>query len=299
MRNEPFTTAPRRAGLLVAGSLALFLLPVASFGIEVEVEAGRVSIDATNVPLDELVETLAREGGLRLVRREPLRRSVSVDIDSRPLADVLDELLKTQSYLLFLPVESAAKPRQPNDEPGIPATLWIFPEHSGDAASALLFFENILIQGQAGEKKAAIRELRRLGTAEAVQSLSLALGDNDERIRNAAIEALTKIGGDEALAVLASAASAAAPGMRADAAEAIAMAGGPSARAYLELALGDDDPRVRAAAVESLGDLGDGGAQDIIRSALSDPDAEVRRRAVEILEDLNDEAMFRALFPAD
>lgn len=293
-RSKPSPALPRWAGLPVFGSLALLSLTTAA-AFEIEVEEGLVSADAANAPLDAIVETLANASGLRLVRREPLQRRVDLRLDRRPLTEALDELLQAESYLLLLPGESDAAV----DLRSVPGTLWIFTEGSDEAASAIEFFETVLLQGGIGEKKAAIRELRRLGTRAAVRSLSLALGDPDERARAAAMEALTTIGSDEALAALASAAAAGEAAARADAAESIAMAGGPSARAYLALALGDDDPLVRAAAVESLGDLGDARSRDILRTALADPDAEVRKCTVEILEELDDEAMFRTLFPAE
>jgi HEAT repeat protein len=161
-----------------------------------------------------------------------------------------------------------------------------------------VFLETVVLQGSFGDRKAAIRELRRLGNGDAIAALSIALGDNDRRVRKAALEALSRIGGDEALAAIASAANDFDPPTRARAAESLVYAGGYSAVDYLELALRDDDARVRATATEALGDLGDGRSINIISTALRDPDPEVRQRAVEMLDQLNDDALFHALYPA-
>ena len=166
------------------------------------------------------------------------------------------------------------------------------------APAKILFLETVILQGSTGDKKAAIRELRQAGDEDAVATLSIALADNDPRVRKAAFEALAHIGGDAALGAIASAASDGDPRTRARAAESLAAAGGYSAADYLELALRDDDARVRATAAEALGDLGDSSSINIISSALRDPDPEVRQRAAEMLDQLNDDALFHALYPA-
>lgn len=160
------------------------------------------------------------------------------------------------------------------------------------------FLETVILQGTVGDKKAAIRELWHLGDSEAVAILSIALGDDDPRVRKAAFEALSRTGGDEALAAIASATRDSDPRIRARAAESLANAGGYSAVDYLELALRDDDPRVRATAAEALADIADSRSINIISAALRDEDPEVRQRAVEVLDRLNDDALFHAIYPA-
>lgn len=157
--------------------------------------------------------------------------------------------------------------------------------------------ETVLEQGTVGERKAAVRELRHLATEAAAQTLSIALGDNDPRVRNAAFEALSQIGGDAALVVIASATADPDPALRMQAIESLGAAGGYSAADYLERALQDDDARVRAMAVLALGDLDDSDSVNIMSRALRDPDVEVRERALEMLDELNDDALFRTLYP--
>ena len=205
-RTEPSPTLPRWAGLPVSGSLALLSLTVAAFAIEIEVEDGLVSIEAAHEPLDVVIENLANESGFRLIWQEPLQRRVDVRYHRRPLPDALNELLQTESYLLLLPDPSDAR----GERPSVPATLWIFPDGSGEAVSAAEFLETVLLQGRIGEKKAAIRELRRLDTAAAVESLGDfgdtrsrdiiqdALSDPDPGVRRRAVEILEELD-DEAM----------------------------------------------------------------------------------------------------
>ena len=158
------------------------------------------------------------------------------------------------------------------------------------------YLETVLMQGAVGDKKAAILSLRKIGDANAIETLSFALGDTDPRVRKAAIEALSRIGGDDALAAIASAAIDDDLALRSRAVEALAFAG-YSAPQYLELALRDEDPRIRATAVDALGDIGDSRSINIISAALRDPDADVRQRAVEVMDQLDDEALFHVLYP--
>ena len=226
---------------------------------------------------------------MRLIQRVSLSSQVDYSAENAPLAEVLAELLEPVSYLLFLPATT--------DDEGIPGTLWIFAEGTIESLAAQEFADAILLHGTVAEKKSTIIELGRRGSLADVQSLSLALGDEDARVRDAALAALSGIGGDDALAAIASAARSGDADMSADAANALGVAGGRSAASYLDIALADDDPRIRAAAVEAFGELGDAAARGRIQAALDDPDAEVRQRAVEALEELDDEALYRALFP--
>ena len=160
-----------------------------------------------------------------------------------------------------------------------------------------MFLETVVLQGTVGDKKAAIRELRRIGDSDAIAVLSTAVADDDPRIQKAAFEALSRIGGDDALAAIASATTSRDPRVQARAVQTLANAGGYSAVDYLELALRDDDALVRAAAVEALGDIGDSRSVNIISAALRDPDPQVRERAVLMLDELNDDALFHTLYP--
>lgn len=158
------------------------------------------------------------------------------------------------------------------------------------------FLETVVLQGAVGDRKAAVRELGNLGTPDAVAVLSIALADEDERVRNAAMESLSDIGSDDAMSAIASTIRSEDAAVRAKAAEALAGTDGYSAVDYLDIVLQDDDPRVRAAAVEALGDIGDSRSVNMIGTALRDPDPDVRERAAEVLVYLDEEALFRALY---
>ena len=270
------------AGLLMISSLAPLAVTAdeRSSGLTVIVEEDLVSLTAHNVPLQDVVRELAVQHNLRLVQHVALDRFVSFEIDRQPLPDLLEEILEAESYQLHRVVED--DDASDTDDP-IPGSLWIFSEGSALASAATFYFEVVVQEGNVGEKKEAILNLRRLGTPEAVQALSVSLGDEDPRVRRAALEALAQIGGDEALAAIASASVHDDPRVRGEGAYALAMAGGYSSIEYLNLALRDENPLVRAAAIDSLGDIGDERSIGVIQQALQDPDPTVREHALEVI----------------
>lgn len=269
-------------------SLACFCFDAAAADkLQLRVDDQHVSISAQDVPVESIIHRLAQATGLRLVQHVPLDRTVSISIDQPTLPAALDELLDGESYQLYQGV---------TDE--IPGTLWIFADGADAAPHATLFFEAVILYGSYAEKKEAIRELRRLGTPEAVQTLSLALGDEDERVPGVALEALEHIGGDEALAAIASATAAADPWIRGQAIEALASGDSKSARQYLQMVSDDSDPNVRLAVVEALSENPDGQSIAVLSDALNDPDVNIRMYAVDALEAVGGELAFQALMQA-
>ena len=281
---------PLQLRLLLVGSL-FFFLAIALRAEETSCDS--LNIKAVDVPLQDVLDGLAETCNIRLMQQAVISRPVNIEIEGNSLAEVLDEVLETRdSYLLFLPPDEYLD----SHGQGVPGTLWVFAAGDGKHY-AMDFFETVLLRGSIGEKKQAIRQLRLDGTVPAVQALSFALGDEDERVRNAASEALAAIGGDEAIAALGSMTHMDSPLDRAAAAQAIAASGNSSAVAYLDQALADDDVRVRMAATDALAGLDNEAGRRSLRAALEDPDPAVREQAVELLEDLDDEVMFRTLFP--
>jgi len=294
-RNTRFTLW---AGLLIISSLASSIVAAeeSTGDISIHVADGLTSLTARNAPLQDVVREIAAQHGLRLVQHVALDRLVSVEIDRQSLPDLLEEILEVESYQLHRVVE--------NDDASdiaesIPGSLWIFSEGSALASAATFYFEVVVQEGSAADKKEAILNLRRLGTSDAVQALSMALGDDNSSVRQAALDALADIGGDEALAAIASASVHDDPRVRGDGAYALGSAGGYSSIEYLNLALRDENPFVRSAAIDSLGDIGDERSIAVIQNALRDPDLTVRERALEVINEINNDAAFRALYPPD
>lgn len=287
------------ARLSIAGSLAALAIgaigAIAANAVELSIEDGLISVEAENVAVQDILDALAKQHGLRLVQQAEINRAVNVSADRVTVPRLLDSVLElSDSYQLFLPDSTQRSENNAN----VPPILWIFTEGTGDDY-AISFFETVLLRGDFGDRREVIRNLKDLATPSAVNTLSFALSDADARIRNAAVEALADIGSDSALAALASMTADDDPAIRARAAESMGRADNGSANAYLDAALADPDPRVRMAATEGLADLDNNASRQQLASALEDSDPAVRQRALEILEELDEEAMFHALFPAE
>ena len=288
---------PLWAGLLVISGLAPPFVGAteSTVAMSVSFENGLVSVSASSVPVRDVIEAIADQAGLRLVEQVELDQQVTLDIDRQPLPDALAVLLENDSYTLF-----QAIPSTDNDADVIPGTLWVFSEGTSLAPAATVFYEAVLYQGTYREKKEAIRELRRLGTPAAVQALSLALGDEDARIRDTALSAVSRIGSDEALAAIASAAQDSDPRVRGNAAAALASGDSETSAQYLAMALDDPDSRVRMAVIESLADVPFGAvpselAVATLSRALEDEDPEVRMSAVDAMEEIGGNVAYQTL----
>ncbi len=284
------TVFPLWAGLLILGSLAPLFAGAGERTDEllVRVDDGLVSVTARNVPIQDVLQEIATQCDLRFVQHVALDRVITLITDRQPLPDVLDEILSEESYQLF----------QAGVGDPIPGALWIFSEGPSNAPATTIFFEVVLFHGNLREKKEAIRELRRLGTPDAVQTLSLALTDEDSRVRDAAFEALSKVGGEEALVAIASASLDSDPWVRSKAANALSSSDTASAVQYLNLAFNDPDPRVRMTVVEALTDIPGEQAVAALSLALRDEDPAVRMHAVDALELIGGEIAFQALMQA-
>ena len=295
------TVFPLWAGLLILGSLAP-LVAGANEGedkLSVRVDDGLVSLIARDVPVQDVLQEIAAQSDLRIVQHVALDRLITLNLDRQPLPDALDEILKNDSYQLYQGVsnEDEAEAEAEGVNP-VPGTLWIFSEGSSLAPAVTVFFEAVILHGSFREKKEAIRELRRLGTPDAVNTLSLALSDEDSRVRDAAFEALSKIDSDEAVAAAASASADADPWVRSEAALALSSNNSKSAVQYLKIAFNDPDPRVRMTVIEALGDIPNEQAVATLRLALQDEDPGVRMNAVDALEEIGGEIAFQALMRA-
>ena len=288
---------PLWAGLLVISGLAPHFAAggETTDAISVKFAGGRISVSASNVPVRDVIEAIADQAGLRLVEHVELDRQVTLDIDRQPLPDALAMILDNDSYTLY-----QAMPNADNDADVIPGTLWVFSEGTSLAPAATVFYEAVLYRGTIREKKEAIRELRRLGTPAAVQAMSLALGDEDARVRDAALSALSRIGSDEALAAIASASMDSDPRTRGEAAAALGSGDSETSARYLSMALDDPDPRVRMAVIESLADVPFGTVPNqltvaTLTRALQDEDPEVRMSAVDAMEEIGGDVAYQTL----
>ena len=297
--NSRVFSFPLWAGLLIISGLAppFVLSEQHTDTLSVQIDAGLVTVAARDVPVGNVIKEIAAQSDLRLVLHADLDRPITVDVAGATLPEVLAIVLEGGSYQLY---HSGPASDDADYDPG---TLWIFSEGEAQAPTATLFLEAVFYHGSPREKIEAIRELRRLGTPAAVNSLSLALGDENTNVRHRALEALERIGGDEAMAAIASAAMDSDPWVRSEAASALASGDSETATQYLTMALDDSDPDVRVSAVEALANVPFGTvpspqAVAALNRALQDENPDVRMQAMRLLEDIGGDIAFQALMRA-
>ena len=135
---------PLWAGLLILGSLAPFFAGAddRTGELSVRVDDGLVSLTASDVPVQDVIQEIATQSDLRIVQHVTLDRAITLNLDRQPLSDVLDEILKNNSYQLYQGVSSDDEAEADNPVPG---TLWIFSEGSSLAPAATVFFEAVIL----------------------------------------------------------------------------------------------------------------------------------------------------------
>ena len=99
-RNNVF---PLWAGLLIVSSLAPLIAGAdqRTGELSVRVDAGLVSLSVYNVSVQDVIDEIAAQSDVRVVQHVALDRVITLNLDRQPLPDVLDEILKNDSYQLY------------------------------------------------------------------------------------------------------------------------------------------------------------------------------------------------------
>ena len=250
--------------------------PIASASNTVRCIDGLLSVNAQDIGLAELLDEVASQCDLTVVWVVALEQRLSVEFYRLTLAQGLQRILRSRSYVLL------STPPTPGKRPATAAragTLWILPQAnemystqssvpttqsanrvSADASAPdVSRLASALSNGSLDDRAQAAVALGKRGHARAVVPLSHALADRNAEVREAAIDSLAEIGGADATRALA-------------------------------VALRDRDPHIREQAVDALGQAGGTIATGLLQQALTDEVAFVRQAATEILEQLRSAA---------
>jgi len=222
-----------------------------------------LTVKVHDASVEELVEEIARQGGLKIVWYGTISERITLDFQGLALDQALARILRHHSFAL-----ASARPGK----------LWIIPKGAEgsppqtaaaneseqedflqDESIDLTLLIAALRSEDSWEREEAVEALGEIGGPESAQFLGVALKDEDEDVRQAAIAALAHIGGDRAAQVLA-------------------------------VALDDEDEWFREEAVEALGEIGGNSAIRLLEQALSDEYDGVRDTAEELLEELRQDS---------
>jgi hypothetical protein len=269
--------------------------------LRVEIEGGAVTVHARDATLRDVVDEIVRSTGLVLVLQDPLDERINVDLHSLPLSKAIHLILRERSYALQHTVRAPESNEPRNARTG---TLWIFRKGSEHVRASLS------IQSADGMKESGAPH-----AVETIETLSVALADDDANARIDAVSALADMGGAEAAAMLTvTALHDVNASVRADALYALGASddansptfwralqdadaevrraaisaleeiGGETSVQLLAIALNDGDALVRATAVDALGEVGGKTATGLLRQASNDEQSAVREAATELLD---------------
>ena len=227
----------------------------------------RLTVNVKDVSVRGLLEEIARQSDLTLVLHGSLQARITVEFHQLPLDRALRRILRHRNFAL----EYAENKGKESKSVPRPTGLWVFANGEGSYLARTTVLEETKARSsqpavaldsgvvQAAlespdpeERENAVETLGESGHPEAITTLSLALGDENEDVREAAIDALADIGGEEAAQALAIALQDEDAELREDAVEALREIGGETAIHLLEQALQDNDKFVRHTAAKLL-----------------------------------------------
>lgn len=254
--------------------------------LHVVFDEGRLSVNARDVALQDILEEIAIQCGLVLSTRGSLSERMTRSFAELELTAAMDTLLNGMSYALqYAP-----------DTPSMPSRLWVMSRSDLVEESDLNDTDTVsggLRQGPfeaaASQRLEAVAAFAERETGAYVFEIEPALNDESKAVRYEAIFALGETGGDSGTAILHQLLSDPDGDVRAAAIDALTAAGGELSAATLATALHDPDPALRENAVYGLGEIGGRHAVELINQATSDPDVLVRQAVEDVLSELADQ----------
>ncbi len=281
-------------------------MPNASGGAElakarlgVEVFDDLVTVRAHEVRVSDVLEELALQTDLVLAPGSSLEDHITLELDRRPLTDVLAHVLRGRSFLLYRPPSASVQTQAAT--PDGSRVLWIFAQaptggnDSGTSAPGPPAIEVRLTNADVRVRRQAVKDARKLSAEEGSGPLMLALNDDAAEVRLQAIYGLADLGGREAVHALAAALGDASADLRAEAALALGAIGSDAAVTFLEKTLHDNEREVRESVIEALAAIGSEASSAALAPALRDPDASLRHEAVEALAHIGGKASIALL----
>ncbi len=231
---------------------------------------GRLTVNARDMSLRELLTEIAKESGFTLVLLSPLQDKMTVEFKQLPLHKAFERILRHRNFAVEYHTSAGVSPRVAglwvfqNSEQNGPAQTIVFTKPEANRSQAATAVDNNVVQAvfvspNPEDREDAVETLGQSGQTDQIGNLSLALTDVNTDVREAAIDALADIGGDEAAQALA-------------------------------VALGDENAALREGAVDALGKIGGKTAIQVLARALQDNDEFVRETAAEVLSQIKSQS---------
>ena len=249
----------------------------------VQFDNGLVTLEAEGVPLEDLLDALARAADFRLVKVGDLSAPVTRSMHGVALDSAVRRLLGNHTVVMIYASGSGGQRRL--------AELRIYaddrlPPPVPDGPDVEKRLLAALQQPDPALRRGALSMADALDDEVAIAILGEVLErDQDPRVRADAASALGRIGGDQAVQALEGGLGDGDPGVASAIARALGRAGGERATLVLEqMVMGDEDPKIRAIAVQTVASLRTPGAREVVEAAAEDENDHVRRAAQQALE---------------
>lgn len=256
--------------------------------LNIHLKGNRLSIEAKQVPWQQLLTKLEEKTQISIQSAKPIESTVTVSIHSLPVNEALQQLFNHRFDSVFLFSEQKA----PNST--MPKTVWLLgnPINVAKASSHSVKQTNDMAKPAPKPDKAAAENASILNSNEHETVQELVDKARNEENPELRIQALASLSGRQEQAdksaeklALETALDDKEASVRQYAVQALASQGGQSATEHLREALDDPDAGVRMQAVESVALEGQGIA--LLQDALSNPDELVQTIAEERLKQVN------------
>jgi len=280
--------------LLVSGadSLAITDAP-ASDNVQIQVRDGLLTVNAEDVPLDQLLRAIGKQAGFDVVIEGNLSAPVNRSFADLPVEQGIRQLVKGTSFIIFYSGSSEANRLSllrvyPVTKSGGAQTVQPGVTATGDPTQTDLeqWVRIRLFKSERGTRIVAVRKLTELETEVAVEIAAQVLEyDDDPIVRGEAVAVLGALGGDSVHSVLKVALVDPAASVRHRAIRALGTVGGEQATSILgQVLLGYSNQEMRLMALRALIEISNEGSRYYVETAASDQDLEVREVAQRGLE---------------
>ncbi len=272
--------------------------PATARALRVQLDGQRLTAAIDDVPLQQVLDHIARLGRVRIVADVSVAQRVTARFHGLPLEEALRRLLPAGgAVFVYGPAAPGAEAMAPARLLEVRAYVPSGTRSPEPAAPARRAFD-----GAGADASAATEPVSMLDAVSRDEAalVRIVLGSEHRRLRQRAAEALGDLEGGGAVDALGRALQDEDPGVRETAASALGRtwdegAVEPLARALLD----DDDVWVREAAAQALGAIWSDGAVDVLGGvAVSDRSRSVREAAVEALGRLADPRAIPSLIEA-
>ncbi len=209
--------------------------------VEVTTHDGLLAVHAVDASMRDVLEAIAAHSDLEIQALAPLGQYISFHTEPLALQELLNRLLRDQSYLLLQELTPAGASR-----------LTILSSGHVSATERWQTEPDVAVMPSVAQREDAVYALADARQAPDVTLLAEYMHDPSTRVRIAAVVALADDASDEALHVLGEALSASDLAVRKHIVDTLADIDTPYATELLQQALSDEAPLVVAMASEYL-----------------------------------------------